>query len=369
MSIWVSWFIASFMFNIAYCYIFNRLFDYKKNIISYKLILCSIIFSFIEAFIINYGHQGLRIIFILLFMCVIFKINFNIQMSKIITGTFVIYLLFALSEVIYAFICFYLLKVDSMFLQQTSIGIFITNIVILIIVFGMMKIKSIWSKIKPIVEWYAEKSLVVLLTLILYSFFSLFALMTYISNNLISNSTFIICIVFIFSIIIFIFLMLRENADKNKIYNEYDNLLNYVDNYGKVIDEKSKEMHEYKNQLIIIKGLILNRNKKAQEYIDNILNNQLSNNKYTQTKSISSIPLNGIRGLLYYKINEMIEKNVEVYVDIKLKTKSGSVWKLCEQKMSEISKIMGIYLDNAIQASSVASKKYAIIELIEEKDK
>lgn len=367
MSIWASWFLASILFNIAYCLIFIHLTNQKNMTLSCKMLINSLVFAFLESFIIIYGTQGLRIIFILFFMFILFKINFNIETSKLIVCTFIIYLFFAIAEVLYAFICFYTLHLDVIIVQNSFLGIIITNIVILVIVFAMLHISYIGSKISNIIKWYSEKSIFVLVTIIAYSILSIFVLMSFVSNNLIANNTFVICIVFIISIIIFIFIALKENADKNKLYSEYDYLMKYVDNYAKVIDEKSKEMHEYKNQLIILRDLITGKNQKAKNYIAEILKTKFESSKYSQLSCIGNIPLHGIRGLLYYKVNEMIEKGIEVYLNIVVKTSTGRIWNLCNQNLKDLSRVMGVYIDNAIQACLLAEKKYIIIELNENK--
>ncbi len=167
---------------------------------------------------------------------------------------------------------------------------------------------------------------------------------------------------FIVCILIFVILYLKENSDKNKLAHQYDKLLGHVQAYEKLIIEKSKDLHEFKNQLIILRGLINKTNKKAIDYINELLDISNKDINYNWLTKLNNIPSGGLKGLIYYKISQMQEKNIEVYIDISQDLENQEVWETCDKYLRDVSRVIGVYIDNAIEASIHANKKYIIIE-------
>ena len=105
---------------------------------------------------------------------------------------------------------------------------------------------------------------------------------------------------------------LVERTNNTKLAMEYDQLLDYVKTYEEVIEEKSKNQHEYNNQLILIREMLGNRNKKVREYIDQILSIENEQSKDNWLNKIKNIPNGGLKGLIHYKIVEMQKKKIKL---------------------------------------------------------
>lgn len=174
--------------------------------------------------------------------------------------------------------------------------------------------------------------------------------------NLFVTDIFIICI------LVFVVLYFKENSDRNKLAHQYDKLLGHVQAYEKLIIEKSKDQHEYKNQLILLRGLISKNNKKAIDYVNQLLDISNKDINYNWLTKLNNIPSGGLKGLIYYKVSQMQEQDIKVYIDISKELEQEKVWKTCDKYLRDVSRVIGVYIDNAIEASIHANKKYVIIE-------
>lgn len=364
MSIWVSLFIADFINNFACAYLCGS--SLKRNnknkliYIGYILIL-----SILSVFLIQNAPSAIRMIGKFSAMVIIFYLLFKGKLSSTIITTFIIYLVFAISEIILALFFFSILGANAEFLSKNEFGILIINIGILILSLLIFNNKRVNKLFSTIISWYEEKNTLNLILLTIYSIITIYVLMTHVSNGISNSPLFFVCSLFSVSIIIFITISFKANADRNKVIKEYDTLMNYVDDYEHIMDNQRKNQHEYKNQLIIIQDLISNRNVKAKNYIKSLLKESENDKNSIYVINLSKISLSGIKGLLYYKLNQMIRQGIEVYVNVECENGQSEIWDICENNLKDLSRILGVYLDNAKEAASLADKKYVIIDIIQ----
>lgn len=165
---------------------------------------------------------------------------------------------------------------------------------------------------------------------------------------------FIIFLVFI----ILIYISYIEKQKVNKISEEYNSLLNYLDKYEKEIIEKRKLIHDFKNQLIIINGYI-GEEEKLREYINEIIDEHKNIKETKMLNNIDKLP-KGLKGLIYYKLSQIDDK---LHIDLNVKSKFKNFEKIDPKDNKNILKIIGILLDNAIEASVKSKNKYIVIEL------
>ena len=76
---------------------------------------------------------------------------------------------------------------------------------------------------------------------------------------------------------------------------------------------------------------------------------------------LKNVPQGGLKGLIYYKLQEMIKNKVKIFVDI-----SPQLSKIDNKKfnsnLEDISKVIGVYLDNAIESVKNMDEKMIVIE-------
>ena len=65
----------------------------------------------------------------------------------------------------------------------------------------------------------------------------------------------------------------------------------------------------------------------------------------------------------------MIELDIEVVVNVDEDLKDEKCWKTCDKELKDVSRAIGVYLDNAKQAAALADKKFVIIDVSKEGEK
>lgn len=364
-----SWFIIGIIYNYFYCYIYSRFNNKEKFKINKTNILICLLISFLYCLVLTFETKEIMVIFKFILTMLLFKIVYNDNLSKLLINSFFIYVIFAIGEMFFAIIFVMLLNIDQTFVQTNFIGIIFANVSILVIVLILINFHFIEKNIVRIIEWYKNKKIVNNIILIFFGLIMMFFFIFYNYLKIESKEIFFINNAFFISVIIFIISFFKEKTDNARLSSEYDQLLDYVKTYEEVIEEKSKNQHEYNNQLILIREMLGNRNKKVREYIDQILSIENEQSKGNWLNKIKNIPNGGLKGLIHYKIVEMEKKKIKLYIDINENVDNKKINKYLTDNLNDISKIIGVYLDNAREAALKSKEKYIIIEAECNKDK
>lgn len=364
-----SWFIIGIIYNYFYCYIYSRFNNKEKFKINKTNILICLLISFLYCLVLTFETKEIMVIFKFILTMLLFKIVYNDNLSKLLINSFFIYVIFAIGEMFFEIIFVMLLNIDQAFVQTNFIGIIFANVSILVIVLILINFHFIEKNIVRIIEWYKNKKIVNNIILIFFGLIMMFFFIFYNYLKIESKEIFFINNAFFISVIIFIISFFKEKTDNARLSSEYDQLLDYVKTYEEVIEEKSKNQHEYNNQLILIREMLGNRNKKVREYIDQILSIENEQSKGNWLNKIKNIPNGGLKGLIHYKIVEMEKKKIKLYIDINENVDNKKINKYLTDNLNDISKIIGVYLDNAREAALKSKEKYIIIEAECNKDK
>ena len=166
------------------------------------------------------------------------------------------FILFLLSELAYVSVLTFLFDVTVAEFNGNFIGYLCSNLIIFLIALLISKEKHIRKIFQNIVSWYNKNELK---SLVIFVFFALTISIFILYNNffkLLPDSILLFTNLFCIGVMVFVVGFFREKSNNNRIVSEYDQLLKYVTKYEKVIDEKSKNQHEYKNQLELYQGLV-----------------------------------------------------------------------------------------------------------------
>ena len=110
-------------------------------------------------------------------------------------------------------------------------------------------------------------------------------------------------------------------------------------------------------------------NKKDLSYIDKLLDTDSESEDINWLNKLKYVPQGGLKGLLYYKIQEMLKDDVKIFVDVSPELEKATNSKAINKILGDISKIIGVYIDNSIEAVRNLKEKYIIIEFyIENKE-
>lgn len=136
--------------------------------------------------------------------------------------------------------------------------------------------------------------------------------------------------------------------------------------YEKIIDEERINRHEMLNNLLMLKSFKNKNSKKYDDTINEIIKLYEKNGKET-IKNVSTLP-SGLKGILYYKVEDM--KNNEIDVNINISKKIKSLLDIINTKeYVSLCKIFGIVLDNACDAAKESKEKSVFIEVFEIENK
>jgi len=362
----ISWFVIAIITYVADCVVFGK-FIGKRFKVSVNNILLIVIASLINCYFINNYESTVRMIVTNLELAILLKIIYNKSIVKSLIATLFIYLGYAVSEMVFVVIFNFILKIDLDFIN-TSWGALISNVAIIAIFLALSNLELYIKTVKRIMNCYKDNELINNVLLITIAFITFFALTYPISIKAKFDLETITYILVFICTIVFVSGFFREKTRSDELSVEYDHLLNYVKVYEKEVNEKSKSHHEYKNQLIIIRDMLKDKNKKAQKYISDLLEDSFSETDENLLKNLQYIPDGGLKGLIYFKLSALKEKKCQVHVLVDQILENKKLWKTCLDNLVDVSKIIGVFLDNAIEALEEEKEKYLIID-VEYEDK
>ena len=219
----------------------------------------------------------------------------------------------------------------------------------------LFKIRTINELIKKVNYAFNNKIKVLRILAIIAILLNIIAVFLY--NDLKDLNIIVLSISSIIFIIVCGYEMINDKYNILILKQLNTNLNSSINAYSETIDSCREFKHNLKNDLFALKSTL---SKKEQEKINEII--QKYNNNYNWISNLSEIP-EGLQGLIFIKKKEAKEKNIDIVCDIKNKIK------IKEQDYFIICEIVGILLDNSIEASVNAKSKSIVINLKEEKNK
>lgn len=161
--------------------------------------------------------------------------------------------------------------------------------------------------------------------------------------------------------LVFIAFLINYFCEKNKyisLNERFDDLFNYIQTIEDALDEEQLNIHEYKNQLTVIKNMT--KENKIKKYIDSLTGNDNVSTEWNST--LKKLPKGGFKGLLYYKCAQSKQKKLDILVDIDSNVRS-IFERMSLENTKTLSRLVGIYLDNAIEASVNTKEKSISVEI------
>ena len=346
--------IAIYAFGII---IFN---NNKKLKIIYKLLI--LLFSILIHTLLFLNFEGTikTVLFVILLMLT-FKFIFNISIGKSLLASLLFIIILVVPDLITMACAVYVLKISKEIIYSTIAGGIISNISVSIL---MILLTYLLRKpLKKIININISSNkkiigtLVLLLITIGIFFYSL--INTFQFNNDVAGS--LIAILGLIGIFFYIF---KQKIDNDNLAKKYDNLLDIMKNYESDIEEQRTLIHETRNELTTIRCKIKDKEKESEiiKYIDSIMGDKASSNMSKFSK-FKYLPSNGLKGFFYYKFTEAERKGIKVSVNISKQIENSILGKLDTKRFKDLARVIGVYLDNAIEASSLSKNKKLGIEI------
>ena len=298
----------------------------------------------------------------------IFKFLFNFKLFKAIFVSFLHSILLLASEMICLIILFFFTNISNGYIYNIMAGGIIGNVLVctVFIFLAIALRKPLKKLLSSRVTQNTRIITYIILTICCIAFFFFFAITG--MNNSNTKSFFIGS----FAIIVFItilFSFIKQNIKNERLTKEYDNLIDFVKEYEMIIENQRIDRHENKNTLVNIKSKLIDKSKRNDiiEYIDSILKEKTTFSKEKYAK-LGYLPSNGLKGLFYYKIDRAENMGIKVSISIPKDVSKSLLYDLKGNDYKELCKIIGVYLDNAIEASIISDDKNIGIEIYNRQD-
>ncbi len=307
----------------------------------------------------------IRLISFVLVVMLILHFVLKIKDNKNILHIFNAEVLLTVSE-IFVSLFLVLLGINSKDIVNNSFYNLIANILISLLSVILISIPLIKNLLNKFLKLFDKNSN-------LYKYLYIFILVLYLilaKNGLefVLKSNYYINILFIVVIVIILYMVINNEFKSERLKAENKQMLNYVTKYEKIITEQGKANHEFKNQLMVIRGYAQMNSPRLIEYLDSITEDTNKTHSSYLISQLNKFPDGGIKGLLYYKLSmmddEKIKYDINVEAGVKTNLKSLSIL-----EYKNITKILGVLLDNAIDASKQTKSKRIIISVSKEKSK
>lgn len=301
-----------------------------------------------------------KTIFTFIVYALLYVLVFNTQFLKSIFSSIIYSLLTIIPDLITLGISINILGIDKSYFYENLAGGFIGNLSVSAIM--ILLVYLLRKPLRKIVNYKLSSSAKIIIV-------SLLALVTIakVFYNLITDYRFsndvLTYFLLIGTLMIILFSLLRQRSDTENMFRKNDALIGIMKNYEIDIEDQRTLNHETKNELLTIRSKLSDEeDKELCEYIDSIIGDK----KVIKSSKISKfryLPDNGLRSFFYYKVIEAEEKGVRVEVNIAKKVENSFLGILKIKDFRDLTRIIGVYLDNAIEASSTSEKKQLGIEI------
>lgn len=307
---------------------------------------------------------GKTIIFIVIF-ALLLKLSFNTGYLKSIFSSIIYIVLLIIPDLITLIFTTQVLKIDKDYCYSTFAGSILGNLSVSILMVGLIYLLR-----KPLRKLFnyrlsKNKKIVVLSLLTLVTIAVFFY---YFANNYRYNKEIFAYLLVIFTLVVILGYLFKEKMNNENMFKRYDDLLTVMKNYESDIEDHRTSNHETRNELLAIRSKVSDLGDETLcEYIDSILGDKKNINsaKYSRFKYL---PTNGLKGFLYYKFSEAEEKGLDVKLNIAKQVENSFLKDLNTKDFKDLTRILGVYLDNAIEASVLSEKKQLGIEIYKVKN-
>lgn len=295
-----------------------------------------------------------RVIFSFLIIYFTYKLYFKENSEKCFANTIITFFTFSIVE---------LLLSVFLYLNISNIIFFNNNILLKlgysVITFNLgvliLKNKYINKRIRKIQKLLEDTiSLKIFILFILFIFNMLFIMRISKLNNIYN----ILCItISLIYIVINLVLIIKEKYIIENLKIKNNNLMTSYKSYSKIVDEFKVFKHNLKNELLSIMNTVP---KEKREQFQNLIKKY--NKNYEWLDGLENIP-DGLQAIIYIKQLECKKENIDIVINYNLKNFIN------DKDYIDLCDVIGICLDNAIEAVKTIDTKIIFVDIYCEAEK
>lgn len=306
----------------------------------------------------------IKIVLTYVLSCVYYYLIFKVSISKTVTAGFLTYLSIVVSDILFGIVMTTLevvLNINPMTIYENKI---LVDFLVYGISFCIIKINE-KNFIYLIENSNFNKKISTIMTVLIIITIALVGLKVPLSEWKFSLDFIVTMLTMLTFCIIGIYLII-QNSEIKKTTSMYQQLVEYSDITNGLLEDYRLVSHEHKNQLSIIRGMLDTKNKELISYVDDLLDKR-NIIKYQWLAELNHLPLSGLKGLINYKMMESEKAKNNATISISKEISKTKLNKLTAKQKDNFYTIMGVYLDNAIQAAKDSKTKEISLEIYKEK--
>lgn len=361
-------FLCGVIMAVTNIYMWNKLHDEKIDFKNYKVYLVGTVLSALLILNFSFINSYLRILTLVIIMILCNYFLFTKDKNANIVIPIIAELILIISEVIISILLVTVLKLEGndIFIQYAGtviINLFVGLISILLV--NLKIFKKITNKVIDIIDNINKNVLIIVLGVLIIIINFLLMVPYYrirTSYIVIFNAITIVVYSFI------VFKMFEEKSRYIKMNNKYNMTNTTLKELEQNVTRLKITNHENKNQLLTIRNMIKKGEdgKSLIKHIENIVNTKIKDDE-TLMLQTSTITNSMISSIVYSKMLTMKENDVDVDLIISRDIKDLYLSDISDELAVEVCKIIGVYLDNALEEVSKYDEKIINIEFYAEK--
>lgn len=362
----VSDFLGAFLSSYTAMYIASKISKVKMGIKNFKFLMIVLVYCLYLIATYSFSNDILNILRIFLnciVMMILIKCLMRKSWIKTTLTTFSVICIMITAEFLCMVLMVYGLKIENDFLLTDLVA----NVIICMLSIFFINLKQAKYKFQQLIDEIYIKKNKNIISLILLTILTFAILICTLYFNFPSTYSILLNLILV---ITFAFLMLNSFYETNmnaKLRNDYEIVINDLNDYERMLKEKRKLLHNKENDLISIRGLIKGKNKQALDYIDEALNENYTDDIDVLNK-VKYIPLGGLQGLIYKKVLKMQSAKANVILNVDKNIKKINIIENDINKNKTVCTVVGILLDNAFEAAICSKQKIINIQVYREKN-
>lgn len=361
-------FLCGVIMAVTNVYMWNKLHDEKIDFKNYKVYLVGIVLLILLILNFSFINSYLRILTLVIVMILCNYFLFTKDKNANIVIPIIAELILIIAEVIISILFVTLLKLEGNAIFIKYSGTIIINLfvgVISILLVNLKLFKNITNKVIDIIDNINKNVLIIVLGVLIIIINFLLMVPYYrirTSYIVIFNAITIVVYSFI------VFKMFEEKSRYIKMNNKYNMTNTTLKELEQNVSRLKITNHENKNQLLTIRNMIKKGedSKNLIKHIENIVNTKIKDDE-TLMLQTSTITNSMISSIVYSKMLTMKENDVDVDLIISRDIKDLYLSDISDELAVEVCKIIGVYLDNALEEVSKYEEKIINIEFYAEK--
>lgn len=358
----MSLLITSIMVAIVTIYNWVKCLNVKFDL--KKIFFVTILISIITIILNSFTDNPLKLILTFIFFITICYFNITKDLKSSIILVIISEIVVGLAEFSYVMFLSTFFNESLELLMNNMFIYLLLNFYIMIITFLINKVNIPQKAYNLLEQTYngikSNEALVYSIIIIVIIIIS--TMQTYMKLSLSAVLVINLCMASVFIGLVIMSSKIKEKY--NKINSKYETSIASLKEYEVMIDKFRVDTHENKNEFLTIRNMLKDQNGKETviKYIDKLVDNKIKDNDKIMKKT-SKIPKGGLRATIYSKLCLMDKLKIKYNLSISRAIQTTDLINLDEDLILKICKILGVFLDNAIDAVKDLKKKEISVEI------